>query len=172
MAINGSENKDPVFNKDFPYLAPAHLSRHVILPSRIFQKQTLVLSLVYIRLEINTSICERKRVESSIEPKKKSNFSVCPRKPQLSQWGAPAWVLPIRVVKPLAFISFLAWPWFEGMNSGKVGLCSPGRSWRSWQLGKILPWRGVIDFPPIIPILQPCLDFSTFSKLTEHFPTS
>lgn len=111
-------------------------------------------------------------VESSIEPKKKSNISVCPRKPQLSQWGAPAWVLPIRVVKPLAFISFLAWPWFEGMNSGKVGLCSPDRSWRSWQLGKVLPWRGVIDFPPIIPILQPCLDFSTFSNLTEHFPTS
>lgn len=172
MAINGSENKDPVRTKTSItwLLLTSPGTCHTSLQD--FPEADTGTKLLYIRLEINTGICERKRVESSIEPKKKSNFSVCPRKPQLSQWEAPAWVLPIRVVKPLAFISFLAWPWFKGMNSGKVDLCSSDRSWRSWQLGKVLPWRGVIDSPPIIPILQPYLDFSTFSKLTEHFPTS
>lgn len=61
-----------------------------------------------------------------------------------------------------------------GMKSGKVCLWSPGRSWRSRQLGQVLSWSGfLVAFLHIYHTHTPViLDFSTSSKLTEHFLAS
>lgn len=143
-------------------------------------------------LQINTCICERKWSSSSIRQRKKSNFDLGSLKPQPIQWGAPVWVLLIRLFKPLAFRSYLewtqAWPQAKTLakcisaslaDLGRVDIWGKSLACVGW--GAVLGGSGWSFSIYTIPILQSYLIFplphsipsfvserweSTFSLLT------